>query len=112
MLNTGPQEPLHRHGRARGGAGDSSSTRVGIAAVRNTGRRILGSVSTRNLGTGSAQNTGHRGISIRVFRSNHTVGSRGLSVDSRKGTCRCSRLLNSRSFLLAIGSVKLRAKFR
>jgi hypothetical protein len=79
MLNTGPQEPLHRHGRARGGAGDSSSTRVGIAAVRNTGRRILGSVSTRNLGTVSAQNTGHpnRGISIHIRMAHNNLGRHG-----------------------------------
>jgi hypothetical protein len=52
---------------------------VGIAAVRNTGRRILGSVSTRNLGTVSAQNTGHpnRGISIHIRTVHNNLGRHG-----------------------------------
>ena len=95
----------------------ASSTRVDIAAVRSIGHCILGSASTRNphsLDTVSAQNTGHsnRGISIHVFRSNYTVCSHSPTVDNRKGTFRCSNFFDSRSFLLATGSVKFRSKVR
>ena len=83
-----------------------NSTRAGISLVRNS--------RDRSPCIGAAQSSAHpnRGISIHVFRSNYTVGSRSLLVDSRKGTCRCSNVLNSQSFLLATGSVKLRAKVR
>jgi hypothetical protein len=83
-----------------------NSTRAGISLVRNS--------RDRSPCIGAAHSSAHpnRGISIHVFRSNYTVGSRGLLVDSRKGTCRCSNFLNSRSFLLATCSVKLRAKVR
>ena len=61
---------------------DPNSTRVGIAAVRNPGRRILGSASTRNphtLGTVSAQNIGHsnRGISIHIRMAHNNLGRHG-----------------------------------
>jgi len=86
--------------------GGINSTRAGISLVRNS--------RDRSSCIGAAHSSPHPdlGISIRVFRSNHTVCSRSLSVCIRKGTCRCSNLLNSRSFLFATGSVKLRAKVR
>jgi hypothetical protein len=90
---------------SRGSASARSHRSLYTVLARNIPRRIAYNAS--------AQSSAHpnRGISIHVFRSNHMVGSRGLLVDSRKGTCRCSNLLNNRFFLLAIGSVKLRAKF-
>ena len=82
-----------------------NSTRAGISLVRHS--------RDRSPCIGAAHSNAHpnRGISIHVFPSN-TAHNRGLLVDSRKGTCRCSNLLNSRSFLLAAGSVQLRAKVR
>jgi hypothetical protein len=68
--------------KPRPGVFVASSTRVGIAVVRSTGRRILGSASTRNphtLGTVSAQNIGHsnRGISIHIRMAHNNLGRHG-----------------------------------
>ena len=57
-----------------------NSTRAGISLVRNS--------RDRSPCIGAAHSSAHpnRGISIHVFRSNYTVGSRGPLVDSRTGT--------------------------
>jgi len=68
--------------KPRPGVFVASSTRVGIAVVRSTGRRILGSGPIRNhhtLGTVSAQNIGHynRGISIHIRTVHNNLGRHG-----------------------------------
>src|SRR5262249_51215671 len=96
---------------SRLGTVGTNSKRAGCFLVRNSRDRSPYS-RDRSPCIGAAHSSPHpnHGVSIHGFRSNHTVCSRSLLVDSRKGMCRCSNFLNSRSFLLATRSVKLRAK--